>query len=182
MSKRITKAQLLEQVAYLETQSAIETARLEDKEKDLRASKRKVERLEMIANVYVEHLPQADEHQITMRVDRHAWHQGGNRVMQDVILRMFSQMNREFAADALPELGGVVEDADIQKFLAEWMLITVDYTLRCYPHHRPLSMEFSREVVRRFIGAVVALKEAGKDNYKVRDTLIRYAYEHPIPN
>lgn len=179
MKKRITKKELLEQVAQLEQQNKGYAIRMEQANLSLHLADQKLKRMERIAGIQVDRLPEYDEHRIIMRVDRHAWHPGGKRVMAEIIMDMFRQTSNAFAAEVLPALEHIERDTDIQNFLTEWLRTTVLYSMRGNPFGNP-RFEFWQEVVKRFLGAVVALKEAGKDNYKLKEQLMISAHTRPI--
>ena len=181
MNKRITKAQLLEQ---LEQHKKWQW----DQEIELIATKEKLQQANIrlsyyskLASVRLDDLKPEDQYSITMRVDRQHFNSHGKHVLRDILLNMLAEASSRFACDALPDrINEVIERGDIKNFLAEWLFVTAYAPIRNSFSHSPPSMSFWLEVVNRLFVAVDALKKAGVDNLKLRHQLMFEAYNNPI--
>jgi hypothetical protein len=181
MSKRITKAQLLEQ---LEQHKKWQW----DQEIELIATREKLQKANLrlsyyskLAAVQLDELKSEDQYSITMRVDRQHFNSHGKHVLRDILLNMLAEASSRFACDALPDrINEVIERGDIKNFLAEWLFRTAYLPVRNNIGYTPPSMSFWVEVINRLFAAVDALKQAGLDNYKVRESLMYEAYNNPI--
>jgi hypothetical protein len=181
MSKRVTKAQLLEQLEAANGEKWDLQQRLHTTNEVLAQTKIDLGRYRKLASVSVDKLQPEDQIAITMHVDRRHYHDGGRNLMRNAVLSMLSKLDRELAADVLPDkVDQVFEREDIKNFLAEWLYVTVFFPIRmALPTAMP-PKAFWIEVLIRLFATVDALKKAGLNNYKVRQELMSEAYNNPI--
>lgn len=181
MSKRVTKAQLVEQLEAVKRVRQDLEQRLHTTRGELLQTKTDLSRYRKLVSVHLDDMRADDQIAITMHVDRRHYHDGGRDLMRDTVLSMLSKLDRGLAADVLPEeVDGVFEREDIKNFLAEWMFVTVYYPMLANVFAPPPSKTFWMEVLTRLFAAMDALKKAGLNNYKVREGLMFEAYNNPI--
>jgi hypothetical protein len=181
MSKRITKAQLLEQLEQHKKWQWDQEMELLATRENLQQAYLRLSYYSKLASVRLDELKPEDQYSITMRVDRRHFNSHGKHVLRDIMLNMFADASSRFACDELPDrINEVIERGDIKNFLAEWLFITAYLPVRNNIGYTPPSMSFWLEVVNRLFAAVDALKKAGVDNLKLRHQIMFEAYNNPI--